>query len=111
VTDLELEVVTAGIKHIATLKHADHPKEEVTHQRPHLTNIKLAIQEGLPIPRHPLRMLTLEETKNAKQLEAENINVTRAGVEPTPAVQPANNDDTREGGKSLISPPEVFTRD
>jgi len=56
-------------------------------------------------------MLTLEETKNAKQLEAENINVTRAGVEPTPAVQPANNDDTREGGKSLISPPEVFTRD
>jgi len=53
VTDLELEVVTARIKYITMLKHTDHPEEEVTHQRPHLTNIELAIQEGLPIPCYP----------------------------------------------------------
>jgi len=93
------------------LKHADHPKEEVTHQRPYLTNIKLAIQEGLPVPHYLPQMSTLKETQNAKQPEAENINITRMGVEPAPAVQPANNDDTRGEGKSLISLPEVFTGD
>jgi len=111
VTDLELKVVTAGIKHIAMLKHMDHPKEEVTYQRPHLTNIKLAIQEGLLIPHYPPQMLTLEETQRAKQPKSKTINVTRAGVELIPAVQPANNNDTRGGGKLLISPPKVFTRD
>ena len=53
--------LSAGLEHVATLKHADHPEEEITHLRPHLTNIRLAVQEGLPIPTHPPRMTTVEE--------------------------------------------------
>ena len=54
----EIDVLTAGIEHIATLAHPGHPTDDTMHLQPHLTTIELAVQEGLPIPRYPPRMAT-----------------------------------------------------
>ena len=35
--------LSAAVEHVATLEHADHPEEPITHQCPHLTTIKLAL--------------------------------------------------------------------
>ena len=113
VTEQEIEVVTAGLEHIATLEHAEHPQTDVLHHRPHLTNIELAVQEGLPIPHYPLTMATTEEIKELEQ--APQVNVTRANA-PAPEVPPGDGttvaaNGNGSGGKALISPPEVFTGD
>ena len=113
VTEQEIEVVTAGIEHIATLEHAEHPQTDVLHQKPHLTSIELAVQEGLPIPHFPPVMATTEEIKELEQ--APQVNVTRTNA-PAPEVPPgdrttATTNGNGSGGKALISPPEVFTGD
>ena len=113
VTEQEIEVVTAGIEHIATLEHAEHPQTDVLHQKPHLATIELAVQEGLPIPHFPPVMATMEEIKELEQ--APQVNVTRANA-PAPEVPPgdrttAATNGSGNGGKALISPPEVFMGD
>ena len=113
VTKQEIEVVAAGIEHIAMLEHADHPEEEVSHLQPHLTNIELAVQEGLPVLHHPPIMTTTEEIKELEQ--APQVNVTRPNA-PAPEVPPRDGTTTATNGngsgrKALISPPEVFTGD
>ena len=112
VTKQEIEVVAAGIEHIATLEHAEHLQSDVLHQRPHLTNIELAIQEGLPVPHYPPIMATTEEIKELEQ--ALQVNITRANA-PAPEVPPRDGttatNGNGNGGKALISPPEVFTGD
>ena len=106
----EIDVLTAGIKHIATLAHADHPTDKTTHLWPHLTTIELAIQEGLPIPHYPPRMATQQPDNTKNEGTNQQVNMTQAGLKPTPAVLPKEDNGT-PGGKALISPPEVFTGD
>ena len=113
VTEQEIEVVTAGIEHVATLEHVDHPEEEASHLRLHLTNIELAVQEGLPVPHYPPIMATTEEIKELEQ--APQVNVTRANT-PAPEVPPgdgttAATNGNGSGRKALISLPEVFMGD
>ena len=94
------------------LEHAEHPQTDVLHQKPHLANIELAVQEKLPIPHFPPIMASTEEIKELEQ--APQVNVTRANA-PTPKVPPGDQTTATNGngssGKVLISPPEVFTGD
>ena len=107
----EIDVLLAGIEHIATLAHADHPTDKTTYLRPHLTTIELAVQEGLPISHYPPRMTTQQtEQPWEEETNKPQVNVTAAKYEPMPAVQPKEDNGTL-GGKALISPPKVFTGD
>ena len=45
--------LSTAVEHVTTLEHADHPEEPITHQRPHLTTIKLALQTGNPVSHYP----------------------------------------------------------
>ena len=104
-------MLAARIEHIATLAHADHPTDDTMHLQPHLITIELAVQEGLPIPRYPPRMATQQSDQPQDEGTSKlQVNVTAAGFEPTPAVQP-KEDNGMPRGKALISPPEVFTGD
>ena len=107
----EIDVLSARIEHIVTLAHANHPTDETMHLQPHLTTIELAVQEGLPIPRYLPRM-TIQQGEQPQEQETNQlqVNVMAAGYEPTPAVQPKEDNGTL-GGKALISPPKVFTGD
>ena len=75
--------ISASLEHIVTLEHAEHPKEPITHLRPHLTNIQLALQTGNPVPHYPPRMAKLEEVQAH---ECKEINVTCTQQEPKPVV-------------------------
>ena len=89
--------LSASLEHVVTLEHADHPEEPITHLRPHLTNIQLALQTGNPVPHHPPRMAELEEVQAH---EREEINVTRTQPEPVPVVQPRNDEEGNgKGGR------------
>ena len=98
--------LSASLEHVVTLEHANHPEEPVTHLRPHLTNIQLALQTGNPVPHYPPHMAELEEVQAH---EREEINVTRTQPEPAPAVRPGNDEEGNgKGGRALVSPPEAF---
>ena len=102
--------LSARIEYVATLKYADHPTDppdQAKHLTPHLMNIQLAIQEGLPVPIYPPVMTDLQGINNPT---VEEINFTRRtgeANEPTPEVQ--SEESPGREGKTLLSPPTPFT--
>jgi hypothetical protein len=42
--------ISAGLKYIAILEHANHPEEPIMHQWSDTTTIWLALQTGQPVP-------------------------------------------------------------